>query len=319
MKILLLIISVSIYLNAIVKNEINSQNFIYDLNNTNQFIYYKNKSNLIDVLWFEPKGFFFNKQNNMLYIPTSVFRNVRLYEYEGCKDYMYGYEYIMNIYKLYANFFLKIIVLNSKYNGFEGEYFCENKKYLYVDANNINKLDSKINITNNMILDSLKLLITSEYATQNKISFNLKDSSFNTDALKAILNEIPISTKTLTPYNDIAYYLEKAQAYQESIYLLEKIIEKYPNRIVAYINLGDAYLGNKQKDKAIQSYKKYIELMKQAGKENKIPKRVLELVNDSKPLTKPISQNIQKEEKTFFSKLFELLGLTTFRQELNIA
>ncbi len=288
-KILLLIISVSIYLNATVMNEINSQNFIYDSNNTNQFIYYQNKSNLIDVLWFEPKGIFLNKENNMLYIPTAVFRNVHLHEHEGCKDYMYGYEYIMNVYKLYGNFFLKIIVLNSKYNGFEGEYFCENKKYLYVDSNNINKLDSKINITNEMILNSLKLLITSEYATKNKIPFTLKDSSFNTDALKAILNEIPISVKTLTQYNDIARYLEKAGAYQESIYLLEKIIEKYPNRIVAYINLGDAYLGNKQKDKAIEAYKKYIERMKETGKEKKIPKRVLEWFGISQ-----YSNNIEK-------------------------
>ena len=59
-------------MNAIVINEINSQKFIYDSNNTKQFIYYKNKSNLVDVLWFEPKGFFFNKENNMLYMPTAV-------------------------------------------------------------------------------------------------------------------------------------------------------------------------------------------------------------------------------------------------------
>jgi len=69
------------------------------------------------------------------------------------------------------------------------------------------------------------------------------------NALKAILNEIQIFTKNLTQYNNIAYYLEKAKAYHESIYLLEKIIEKYPNRIVAYIYLGNAYLGNNKKTK----------------------------------------------------------------------
>ncbi len=61
----------------------------------------------------------------------------------------------------------------------------------------------------------------------------------------------------ITYTNDIAHYLEKAGAYKESIYLLEKILEKYPNRTVAYINLGDAYLGDKQKDKAIEAYKIY--------------------------------------------------------------
>ncbi len=148
---------------------------------------------------------------------------------------------------------------------------------------------------------------------QNLIQINyfFNDKSFNQDAT--------ISTKTLTQYNNIAYYLEKAGAYKESIYLLEKIIEKYPNRIVAYINLGDAYLGNKQKTKAIKAYKKYIELMKKTGKEKKIPKRVLELVNDSKTLAKNQSQTTsQKEEKTFFSKLLQWFGISQHNKNTSL-
>ncbi|WP_324172486.1 tetratricopeptide repeat protein [Sulfurimonas sp.] len=87
-----------------------------------------------------------------------------------------------------------------------------------------------------------------------------------------------ISGKTLTSYNNIAYYLEKAKAYPEAIYLLEKIIDKYPNRTVAYINLGDAYWGLKNKEKAKQAYSTYIKQMKEKGKERKIPKVVLERI-----------------------------------------
>ncbi|QKF73927.1 hypothetical protein AFAEC_1775 [Aliarcobacter faecis] len=111
---------------------------------------------------------------------------------------------------------------------------------------------------------------------KTRIQNNNRNNFSTVSRYEAILNEIPISIKTLTQYNDIAYYLQQANANEEAIFLLEKIIEKYPNRTVAYLNLADAYLGKNNKEKAKENYKKYIELMKQDNKEEKIPKRVLE-------------------------------------------
>ena len=68
--------------------------------------------------------------------------------------------------------------------------------------------------------------------------------------------------KALVRYNDIAYYLEQAKAYEEAIFLLEKITKEAPNRTVAYINLGDAYWGIGEKEKAKKAYLTYIEQMK---------------------------------------------------------
>lgn len=78
--------------------------------------------------------------------------------------------------------------------------------------------------------------------------------------------------------NDKAYYLEQAKYYQESILILSKVIEITPSRTVAYINLGDAYWGLKEYDKAKQAYRTYIAQMKANGKEAKIPDRILERV-----------------------------------------
>lgn len=89
---------------------------------------------------------------------------------------------------------------------------------------------------------------------------------------------INISQNNLSNYNNIAYYLEKAKAYNEAIYLLEKILEKFPNRTVAYINLGDAYWGLGDTEKAKAAYQTYIKQMKESGKEKKIPKVILERV-----------------------------------------
>ncbi|MBL3658889.1 tetratricopeptide repeat protein [Fulvivirga sediminis] len=75
-------------------------------------------------------------------------------------------------------------------------------------------------------------------------------------------------------YNDIAYYLEQSGAYVEAENILNIIIDKYPERTVAYINLGDAYWGLGKKEEAREAYYSYIHKMKEAGKESKIPTRV---------------------------------------------
>jgi len=80
--------------------------------------------------------------------------------------------------------------------------------------------------------------------------------------------------------NDIAYYFQKAGANKEAIYLLEKILEKFPERTVAYYNLGDAYWELGEKKKAIKAYGTYIEQMKAKGKDGKIPKVVLDRVEN---------------------------------------
>lgn len=92
-------------------------------------------------------------------------------------------------------------------------------------------------------------------------------------------NEYPICRQTVQQYNDMAYYCEKGGNYKESIYILNKVLNQFPKRTVAYINLGDSYWGLKKTQKAHKAYNKYIELMRKSGKESRIPKRVYERMN----------------------------------------
>lgn len=79
--------------------------------------------------------------------------------------------------------------------------------------------------------------------------------------------------------NDKAYYLEQVGAYEEAIYILNKIIIKEPGRVVAYLNLGDAQWGINKKLDAKKSYEKYVELMKIQGKNiKKIPQRAYDRI-----------------------------------------
>jgi hypothetical protein len=100
--------------------------------------------------------------------------------------------------------------------------------------------------------------------------------------LRGLLSLTKLTFETLTPYNNIAYYLQKAGANEEAAYLLEKIITKFPNRTVAYYNLGDAYWALGEKKKAIKAYTTYIEQMCHKGLQKKIPKEVLERVKDKR-------------------------------------
>lgn len=109
-------------------------------------------------------------------------------------------------------------------------------------------------------------------------SINENKNLINCEFIFSILNNSPITVRNVTSYNNLAFALEQLVKYNESIYLLQKVLKKFPNRTVAYINLGDAYWGLKQTENARKAYQKYVELMKSSAKEAKIPKRVLERI-----------------------------------------
>jgi tetratricopeptide (TPR) repeat protein len=83
----------------------------------------------------------------------------------------------------------------------------------------------------------------------------------------AYMRKYPITDSNAIQYNDIGYYLEQAECYKEAIYVLSKVLEKYPDRVVAYLNIADAYWGINDTEEAGKSYRKYLELMKSQGKD----------------------------------------------------
>lgn len=121
-------------------------------------------------------------------------------------------------------------------------------------------------------IDSKPLPDTLDQEKDTKSEFN------SIEYLNFHFKENPINVSSVVSYNNLAYNLEQSHDYNTSAYLLEKIIEKFPDRTVAYLNLGDAYYGLGQKDKAIKAYHIYIDQMKKKGWEKKTPKRVLERV-----------------------------------------
>lgn len=75
--------------------------------------------------------------------------------------------------------------------------------------------------------------------------------------------------------NDLAFLFEQAGAYPEAAALLKQITEKHPDRIVAYLNLADAYWELDRRAQAKEAYGQYYERMVVAQKQSRIPDRVM--------------------------------------------
>lgn len=98
------------------------------------------------------------------------------------------------------------------------------------------------------------------------------------DRYRQLFVSYPLTKSNVLYYNNIAFFLEQRSLYAESIFILENVIENFPSRVVAYVNLGDAYWKYDHKDKAIEAYHRYIELMTKTEKTSLIPKRVFERI-----------------------------------------
>jgi tetratricopeptide (TPR) repeat protein len=144
------------------------------------------------------------------------------------------------------------------------------------NENNISYFNKSLRI-DYQVIPKESLLDVEQKLKNNSLEF-IKNINYN--YIDFFLQQSALSKKNLSIYNNIAYYLEQAGAYKEAIYLLEKIIEKFPHRTVAYINLGDAYWGDSNKEKAKKAYQTYIQQMKEQGKESRIPKKILERVTE---------------------------------------
>jgi len=106
-----------------------------------------------------------------------------------------------------------------------------------------------------------------------KDGYNL---SYSIEDLKLLPINNPITSANVNRYNNFAYYISKTKdGNSKAIYLYNEILKKFPDRVVAYLNLADSYWAIGNEYLAKENYKKYVELMKSQNKDlKKIPKEV---------------------------------------------
>ncbi len=80
-----------------------------------------------------------------------------------------------------------------------------------------------------------------------------------------------ISNDNVGPLNDYAYYLYRSKNNVLAAVLLREIHKKFPERVVATLNLADAYWDIGMKSDACPLYKEYIAKITESGKGERIP------------------------------------------------
>lgn len=100
-------------------------------------------------------------------------------------------------------------------------------------------------------------------------------SSLNDNEITLLLKQYPLNEKTVNDYNNIAYYQEQNKNYNNSIFILDKILAQYPNRVVAWLNYADSKWGINNKQVSKEAYIKYYNLMNSQSKDmSRVPQRV---------------------------------------------
>jgi len=131
-------------------------------------------------------------------------------------------------------------------------------------------------------LNTLSKAMLKYYKLKDKVSVQTFIEQFEAVGIEDIL---PITRKNVGKFNDVAFFMERNKHYKSAIKILNKVIKKYPNRTVAYINLGDAYWALDQKEEAKNAYIKYVDLMKKNNKQKRIPKQILKNIETVQQLT----------------------------------
>ncbi|WP_395076123.1 hypothetical protein [Flavobacterium sp.] len=146
--------------------------------------------------------------------------------------------------------------------------------------NNKSLRDKELRSLKEKNLSQLNILYKKYKDAFDNKSIGKTSGNLNFDDLAEMLTNVPLNKDNINKYNDLAYYLGLSKGGERpSIFLLKKIIDKEPSRIVAFLNLADAQWNIEQFDYAKKSYIKYNSLMKSNSKDlKKIPERVRERI-----------------------------------------
>lgn len=135
-----------------------------------------------------------------------------------------------------------------------------------------NKIEEKEQIDTNQEIAQELLIIANELKNSHKNVILAKIGLYDATEFAQHLDD-----NNLVLLNDLAFFLTDYNKVAAAI-ILENIVERYPERVVAKLNLADIYWDIDKESgsykKAIPLYQEYYTKMIQKGLKGKIPKRV---------------------------------------------
>lgn len=83
-----------------------------------------------------------------------------------------------------------------------------------------------------------------------------------------------LDQKTVSAYNNYGFFLAESRRPASAIPVLMQVLEKFPERTVAHLNIADAYYSLRMKEQATAHYRRYAAAMDAAGRQ--VPDRVVD-------------------------------------------
>lgn len=93
----------------------------------------------------------------------------------------------------------------------------------------------------------------------------------------AYLTKYPLTTERLQKYYNMGDILYQLKLYNEAILILTNIVTNYPDKVTAYLLIGDSYAALGANAEAAKNYSIFARLAKESG--IKIPARITSFIN----------------------------------------
>lgn len=274
--------NVLIISNLILFSYVRGQNFLYkDIVRNQDFKIYDidiNRDGIKDKVAYNKNGndlLFFVKQHNQ-------YQNV----YHGDNYNMDGIYVAKQIKGYYeGDHVLYIKNIFSGAGGQTNEYFFtyQNQKWnlseSVLTSDNFNEM--KVCIRNEQD-DKEKCITTENTHIISDITEKIrtgKDVGFYTkEYLFSLINLVPLTENSISGYENLAFWLLQVnRGVPSGIFLYNKILEKFPDRLASCLHIADAQWNIGEREGAKITYRKYIVLLKEQKKDpKKIPERVYE-------------------------------------------
>jgi len=111
-----------------------------------------------------------------------------------------------------------------------------------------------------------------------------------------LLEKMPITSDNVLTYNDMAYYLEQSNHNEEAIVILDEVLRRFGDRVVAYLNIADAYWKEDDKYAAFLHYSEYADRMQKKRKLKRMPLHVMKRIDLQETLLKKVLVGKWKSE-----------------------
>lgn len=165
------------------------------------------------------------------------------------------------------------VMIDTKNDSYTSDFVTLEDDKIYFYSNS--KGNAEFVDNHNLIFEGKIFFLFDDFMEKMIKLIREEKLKLDIDSIEELLTNNPIDKQNNDNYNNIAYVLSMNGNQTGAIYLLQKILAKFPNRVVAYLNLADSYWNIGEKEKAVENYKKYISLMKSQKKDlKKIPKQV---------------------------------------------